>query len=107
MMLDAGVRHAAARHRDRRDCVFEDQLLQIPRLQDNGEFVEAANLAGEFDAADQIDRHIDTISAESVEEAILYVLTVLIFHFPNRPSLKSVYLLLVVVHMAWLLTAWV
>ena len=76
--------------------MFEDQLLQIPRFQNDGEFIEAANLAGQFDAADQVDRYIDTIPAESVEEAILNVLTVLIFHFPNRPSLKNFCLLVVV-----------
>lgn len=78
--------------------MFENQLLQISRFQNNREFVEATNLAREFDTADQIDRHIDAIPAESIEEAVLYVLTILRFHIaqignPNCPSLK-IYLLL-------------
>lgn len=76
-MMLARVRHAAARYGDGGNRVFENQLLQIPRFQHNGEFVKAANFTGEFDAADQIDRHIDAIPAESVEEAVLYVLTIL------------------------------
>lgn len=75
-----GVRHAAARHRNRGNGVFENQLLQVSRFQNNRELVEATNLSGKFDAADQIDRHIDAIPAESVEEAVLYVLTILRFH---------------------------
>ena len=74
--------------------MFEDQLLQVPRFQHDGEFVEAANLTGKFDTADQVDRHIDPIPAESIEEAVLYVLSVLRVHISQSPLSVNFFLLL-------------
>jgi hypothetical protein len=106
----ARVGHATTWHRNRGNGVFENQLLQVSRFQDNREFIEATNLAREFDAADQIDRHIDAIPAESIEEAILHILTILRVHIfktgfpdfghPYCPSLKVSYLLLLLAYTA-------
>ena len=81
--------HAAARDRNRRDRMFEDQLLQIAGFKHQREFIEAFDLARQLHAAHEIDRHVDAVAAQGVQKAVLYVLGVLcwVFHFPNRLSL--------------------
>jgi len=83
------VMEAATRHRDRRNCVFEDQLFQVSRFQHEREFVEAADFTREFDATHQIDRHVDAIAAQIIQKPVLNVLRGLSigFHFQNRLSL--------------------
>lgn len=81
---------AAARNRDRGNRVFEDQLFQISRLQHERELIETANLSRKFHSPHQVNRNIDTVSAEIIQETVLNVLRILSVsvHFsPNRLSL--------------------
>lgn len=77
--------------------MLEDQLLQIARFKHEGELIEAANLACELNASHQIDRHIDPVFAQVIQEPVLYVLGVLgiVVHLPNRLSLFTVFLSLI------------
>ena len=77
--------------------MFEDQLFKISRFEHQGKFVKAANFAREFDAAHQIDRDIDTVFPQIIQEAILYVLGVLciVVHFPNRLSVNFICLFII------------
>jgi len=78
---------AATRNRNRGNRVFEDQLFQVSRFQHKRKLVEAANLAGQFDASHQIDRHIDAIFAKVIQKSILNILLSSVVHFQNRLSL--------------------
>ncbi len=67
--------------------MFEDQLFQVPRFQHERKFVEAANLARQFDASHQVDRHVHTVFAKVVQKRILNILLSSIVHFQNRLTL--------------------
>ena len=91
------VMKTAPRNRDRRNCMLEDQLLQISGFQDKRKFIETANLARELDAAHQVDCHIDTVSSKVIQKTVLYVLRILsiCIHCPEAPlSLSLLFTLL-------------
>lgn len=67
--------------------MFENQLFQIPRFQHERKFVEAANLAGQFDASHKVDRHVHAVFAKIVQERILNILLSSVVHFQNRLTL--------------------
>lgn len=67
--------------------MFEDQLFQVPRFQNERKFVETANLASQFDAAHQVNRHVDAVFAQIVQKSILNILLSSIVHFQNRLTL--------------------
>ena len=57
-----------------RNRVFEDQLFLIAGFEHERVFVEASNAAGEFHAAQQINRNGTFFFARIVEKAVLYIL---------------------------------
>ena len=63
-----------ARLRNRRDGVFEDQLLLCPRLQQYGELIEASNSSGQFCAIQQVDNYRRLLTADRVEKCVLNIL---------------------------------
>ena len=65
---------ATARLRDRRDGVFENQLLLGARFQNQREFVEALDAAQQLCTVNQIDRYRGFLAAREIEEAILNIL---------------------------------
>lgn len=64
----------------RRDCVLEDQLLLIIRLQYHRILIEALDSPGQFDPTHEINRQEDLIFSSVIEERFLDVLRKL-FHF--------------------------
>src|SRR5215510_14368559 len=89
--------HRAPRHRYRRDRMLENQLLQVARLEHQGEFIEAFDLASQFHAAHQVYRHVDAVAAQSVQKTILDVLRILccVVHFPESPLYLLIFCLFV------------
>lgn len=67
--------------------MFEDQLFQIPRFQHERKLVETANLASQFDAAHQVNRHVYAVFTKVVQKRILNILLSSIVHFQNRLTL--------------------
>jgi len=63
-----------ARLRNRRDGVFEDQLLLRARLQQYGELIEASNSSGQFCAIQQVDNYRRLLTADRVEKCVLNIL---------------------------------
>jgi hypothetical protein len=66
--------HRASGHRDRRDRMLENQLFQVARLKHQLEFIKAFDLTSQFHAAHQVNRHIDAVTAQSIQKTVLYVL---------------------------------
>src|SRR5581483_6399078 len=68
------------RQHDRRDRVFEDQLLLVVRVQDDRVLVKRTNPAGQLHPAQKIDRYDCLVFAGRVEKGILDILCGLVFH---------------------------
>ena len=65
---------ATARLRDRRDGVFENQLILRVCFQDQRKLVKALDAAQEFGAIHQVDRDLNFFPPREIEEAVLNVL---------------------------------
>ena len=81
---------AAARQRDGRDGVFEDQLLLRSGLKYHRVLVEALDSPRKLYPAHQIDRDVASFFAGTVEKAVLYCVLLLrsFFHLIDSPSKK-------------------
>src|SRR5581483_2746281 len=84
------VTPAAARQRDRRDGVLEDELLLRACLQNHRILVEALDPPRQFDSAHQVDGDVAAFFAGTIEKAVLdCVLLRWFFHLPDSPGQKS------------------
>jgi hypothetical protein len=75
------VKHAPVAHHGR-NGVLEDQLLLVVVFQQHRILVERADLPGQLDAADQINRDGGLVLADRVQECVLNVLCRLGLHMP-------------------------
>src|ERR1700728_4578283 len=62
--------------------MLEDQLLLAVVLQQHRILVKRADLSGQLDAADQVDRDGSFVLADRVQEGVLNVLCRLVLHVP-------------------------
>lgn len=62
-------------HRDHcRNRVLEDQLFLVIGFEHQGVLIKALDAAGEFNAAQEVDRNDTLFFARIIEKAVLYVL---------------------------------
>src|SRR4051812_18997672 len=84
------VTPAAARQRDRRDGVLEDELFLRPCLQNHRILVEALDPPCQFDSAHQVDGDVAAFFSGTVEKAVLdCVLLRWFFHLLRLPRSKK------------------
>jgi len=68
-------------HCNRRDCVLEDELVLVVRLQNNRILIERPDSPRQLDPAHQINGDAAPLLARRVQECVLYILCRrLVFH---------------------------
>jgi hypothetical protein len=62
--------------------VFEDQLLLAVVFKQHRVLIEGADLSGQLDAADQVNRDRSLVFANGIQEGVLNILCRLVLHVP-------------------------
>jgi len=78
-----------ASHYDCRNRVFEDELLLIVGLQNNGVLIERADASAELYPAHKIDRDRRLIFSSSIKKGVLNILRRLGFHYADLSLIQN------------------